>query len=73
MEYLRSGIIDFAISQEPETQGYQALYELCRQVVPGSEVVDVIAMPIELVTRENRDSYLKARRTESWLRLTGNR
>lgn len=65
VEYLRRGIIDFVISQEPETQGYQAMYELYRQVVLGREAVEVIAMPIELVTGENLDSYLQARHTVS--------
>lgn len=65
VEYLRSGNIDFVISQEPETQGYQAMYELYRQVVLGTEPAQVIAMPIELVTRENLDSYLQARPNES--------
>ncbi|TVR66987.1 MAG: LacI family transcriptional regulator [Spirochaetaceae bacterium] len=61
VEYLREGRIDFAISQEPETQGYHALYELYRQVVLGSPPSGMIPMPIELVTRENLDSYLQAR------------
>ncbi|TVR29000.1 MAG: LacI family DNA-binding transcriptional regulator [Spirochaetaceae bacterium] len=59
--YLREGKIDFVISQEPETQGYEALYELYRQVVLGSAPAETIGMPIELVTRENLDSYLNAR------------
>lgn len=61
VRYLREGKIDFVISQEPETQGYEALYELYRQVVLGSAPVETIAMPIELITKENLDSYLNAR------------
>lgn len=61
VDYLREGKIDFVISQEPETQGYQALYELYRQVVLRLPPSGMIAMPIELVTRENLDSYLQAR------------
>ncbi|TVQ41482.1 MAG: LacI family DNA-binding transcriptional regulator [Spirochaetaceae bacterium] len=61
VDYLRRGTIDFIISQEPEAQGYEALYELYRQVVLGSAPAESIGMPIELVTRENLDSYLTSR------------
>jgi LacI family transcriptional regulator len=52
-DYLKKGFIDFLINQMPETQGYQGIYSLFRNIVLGEEVEKEIMMPIDIVTKEN--------------------
>lgn len=61
VRYLREGKVDFVISLAPEWQGFEAIYELHRQVLLGTDTGDLIEAPIELVTRENLDSHLTSR------------
>ena len=55
--YLKKGIIDFLISQQPETQGYKGIYTLYQNVVLNEEVPDKIMMPLDIITNENIDYY----------------
>ena len=57
IDYLRSEVIDFLISQSPITQGYQGIYSLYRYLVLKQNVDDKIIMPIDIVTKENIDFY----------------
>lgn len=57
VDYLKSGVIDFLISQRPEIQGYQGLYSLYRHVVLKEPVQAKILMQLEIVTLENVDYY----------------
>ena len=57
IDYLRSEVIDFLISQSPITQGYQGIYSLYRYLVLEQNVDDKIMMPIDIVTKENIDFY----------------
>jgi len=57
IDYLRSEVIDFLISQSPITQGYQGIYSLYRYLVLKQNVDDKIMMPIDIVTKENIDFY----------------
>ncbi len=57
IDYLRTEVIDFLISQSPITQGYQGIYSLYRYLVLEQNVDDKIMMPIDIVTKENIDFY----------------
>jgi LacI family transcriptional regulator len=52
-EWLEKGVIDFIISQRPETQGYQGIYQLYRRVVLNEPVDLNISIPLDIITREN--------------------
>ncbi len=49
---LRDGSAAFLLNQQPENQGYQAVYALYRHVVLGERVEAQIRIPVDLVTRE---------------------
>jgi LacI family transcriptional regulator len=53
LPYLEDGTIDFVISQGPSSQGYQAIYCLYRHVVLKKKCSGIIAMPLDIVTKEN--------------------
>lgn len=55
--FLKSGVIDFLISQQSERQGYEGLYALYRHVVLKRPVPKKIFMQLDIVTRENVDYY----------------
>jgi LacI family transcriptional regulator len=50
--HLENGSLSFVINQQPENQGYRAVYALYRNVVLGEEVEQQIRIPVDLVTRE---------------------
>lgn len=49
---LRDGSLTFVINQQPENQGYQAVYALYRHSVLKERVEHQIRIPVDLVTRE---------------------
>ena len=55
--YLKEGIIDFLISQQPYSQGYKGIYTLFRAIVLKEKVKKRIMMPIDIITKENIDYY----------------
>jgi LacI family transcriptional regulator len=57
VRYLREGVIDFLISQQPERQGYEGIYTLYRHVVLKEPVPKNVMMQIDIVTSENMDSF----------------
>ncbi|MBN2350947.1 MAG: LacI family DNA-binding transcriptional regulator [Spirochaetales bacterium] len=57
IEALRSGAIDFLISQKPEQQGYKGVYALYRSVALKEKCRRTMAMPIDIITKENVDFY----------------
>jgi LacI family transcriptional regulator len=57
IEYLRSGVIDFLISQKPERQSYEGLYALYRAVALREKPLKKILMPIDIITKENVSFY----------------
>lgn len=57
IKYLKSGVIDFLISQMPERQGYESIYTLYRNVVLRETVEPRMMMPIDILTKENVDYY----------------
>jgi len=57
VRYLREGVIDFLISQQPERQGYEGIYALYRHVILKEPVPKQVTMQIDIVTSENVDFY----------------
>lgn len=49
---LKKGSLIFVINQQPENQGYQAVYALYRHTVLKEAVENQIRIPVDLVTRE---------------------
>ncbi|HOW84795.1 MAG TPA: substrate-binding domain-containing protein [Candidatus Aminicenantes bacterium] len=57
VRWLREGVIDFLISQQPERQGYEGIYTLYRHVVLKEPVPKKVTMQIDIITSENVDFY----------------
>lgn len=57
VKLLKSGVIDFLISQQSERQGYEGIYALFRKVVMGEAVSDRVMMQIDIIMAENIDYY----------------
>jgi LacI family transcriptional regulator len=55
--HLKSGTIDFLISQKPQLQVYYGLMLLYRYVVLKQRAIEDMVMPIDILTRENIDFY----------------
>jgi len=58
ISFLREGIIDFLISQRPDRQGYEGLYNLFKIIALDERVEPRINMPLDIVTKENLSFYL---------------
>ncbi len=58
VRYLREGLINFLISQQPERQGYEGITTLYRHVLLKEPVERKIDMQLDIVTSENVD-YLR--------------
>lgn len=56
---LKEGYTTFLIAQQPEWQGYNGIKALCEFLIFKKEVPCLNYMPIDLVTAENIDYYLK--------------
>ena len=57
-KYLKKGTIDFILSQKPEDQGYRSILALYRYLVMKQVPAKINHSPIDIITRENIDSYL---------------
>ena len=57
VRYLREGVVDFLISQQPERQGHEGIYALYRHVILKEPVPKKVTMQIDIVTLENVDFY----------------
>lgn len=55
--HLENGMLDFIISQRPETQGYQGIYTLYRHSVLKQKVQKETIVPIDIVAKENMKYY----------------
>ncbi|MEX0720268.1 MAG: LacI family DNA-binding transcriptional regulator [Balneolaceae bacterium] len=55
--YLRKGVIDFIINQQPITQGYQALNQLINSLIQKKEKIPSQNIPIDIITSENIKYY----------------
>jgi LacI family transcriptional regulator len=50
---MKKGNIDFLISQRPEVQGYEGIYQLHRLVVLKTKIKEKVLMPLDMYTGEN--------------------
>ncbi|NQT24394.1 substrate-binding domain-containing protein [candidate division KSB1 bacterium] len=56
-KHLKSGAIDFVISQRPALQGYQGIISLFRHVILKESVEEKVIVPMDILTMENVDYY----------------
>ncbi|MBN2102808.1 substrate-binding domain-containing protein [bacterium] len=56
-KYLKTGTIDFLISQRPALQGYQSIYSLYRHVILNESVDQKVVVPMDILTQDNVDYY----------------
>lgn len=56
---LKQGSVSFLIAQQPEVQGFNGIKALCDYLIFKKEVEPVNYMPIDLLSKENIDFYLK--------------
>jgi LacI family transcriptional regulator len=56
-KYLKSGIIDFLISQKPREQGYKSILSLYHHLILKKSVEKNQYLPIDIITRENLGHY----------------
>ncbi|MEX2429400.1 MAG: LacI family DNA-binding transcriptional regulator [Bacteroidales bacterium] len=59
IEYLKREYIDFLISQSPEEQAYIGLRQLFNKAVLKKSIPREVLLPIDILTKENIDHYLK--------------
>ena len=59
INYLKKGIIDLLIAQHPEKQSYLSVKDMCRKLVFGQEIKQINYMPIDILIKENIDSYIQ--------------
>lgn len=64
IEYMRNDVIDFLISQCPELQSYTGIGLLYRHLLFNEDIEKEIALPIEIINKENLDFYLNRRALE---------
>ncbi|HQV31697.1 MAG TPA: substrate-binding domain-containing protein, partial [Calditrichia bacterium] len=66
IKFLKQGVIDFLISQSPELQGYTGLISLYRHLMFQESIDLEIRLPIEIITKENVDSYASTRSLDAF-------
>ena len=59
IKYLKSGTIDFLISQKPEDQAYKAIKSLFDFILMGKTHKKTNYSPIDIIVKENVDFYKK--------------
>lgn len=57
ISYLKSGLIDFLICQQPSQQGYNSIYALFNLLLHGTKPAQIQYSPIDIVVKENIDFY----------------
>lgn len=63
IRYLRSGTIDMLICQKPEEQGYRSVMALYNHLLTRMPVTDIQPSPIDILIKENLDSYIHSNYT----------
>ncbi|MGI4833745.1 MAG: LacI family DNA-binding transcriptional regulator [Janthinobacterium lividum] len=58
LHFLRAGVIDFLINQNPKKQGYRGLYALADQLVFKKEVAPRKYLPLDIITKENAQYFV---------------
>jgi LacI family transcriptional regulator len=57
VEYLKKDIVQFLISQSPETQGYNAVNKLFKNIVEKKKIAKKNYTSIDIITKENFNYY----------------
>lgn len=57
IQYLKKGIISLLIDQRPEKQAYYTVRDICSKLIMKQEVKQINYMPIDIIIKENVDSY----------------
>ncbi len=60
LKYLRSGTIDFLINQNPKRQAFLGISHLVNHLMFKEKAPDLDLFPLEVITRQNLDSYLSS-------------
>jgi LacI family transcriptional regulator len=58
LHYLRSGLIDFLINQNPRKQAALGISLLANHLVFKKEIAPMNLFPLEIITRQNLESYM---------------
>lgn len=53
VNYIKEGVVDVSIGQEPEKQGYVAIEKICRKLLADEEIEQDVFTKIEVVVSEN--------------------
>lgn len=59
VDCLKNGNVTFLIAQQPEVQGFNGIKALCDHLIFKKEVERINYMPIDLLSKENIDFYLR--------------
>ena len=57
LHFLREGVIDFLINQNPKKQGYRGVYALADLLVFKQDVAPLKYLPLDIITKENLEYY----------------
>jgi len=60
LNYLKKGIIDFLINQSSKRQAFIGIGQLANYLVFKKEPIDEYLFPLEIITRQNLNSYLNS-------------
>lgn len=58
IRYMKKGIINFLINQNPQRQAFLGITHLVRNLVLKKEIPRYNLLPLEIISKENLDSYL---------------
>lgn len=61
LKHLRTGIIDFLINQNPKRQAFLGISHLVNHLIFKKKAPETDLFPLEVITRQNVDSYLNSR------------
>lgn len=60
LEFMRSGIIDFLINQNPKHQAFLGISHLANHLLFRKDTPSLSLFPLEVITPQNLDSYLNS-------------
>jgi LacI family transcriptional regulator len=60
LHFLKKGIIDFLINQKINEQAFTGVGQLANRLLFNKKVQPTCLFPLEIITRQNLDSYLAA-------------
>lgn len=60
LHYLKKGIIDFLINQNIKQQAFTGVGQLANRLLFNKKIEPTCLFPLEIITRQNLDSYLAA-------------